>query len=174
MRIPHLAGERAPPDQLVERVLLRIARLRVIGVKIGGTNRLVRRLRTILGLPGIRFLRDVLRLPFGAQIVPHHLHALLREIGIVGAVVGDESRLKQGLGELHRRLYADFQPVCRRLLQGRGSERRWRLARLHFLVESGHYQPRQRRFQYRDGSVAVGDVRVVIRDQRTGVPLRRP
>ena len=174
LRVLHLAGERAPPDQLVERVLLRVARLRVIGVEIRRANRLVRFLCAILGFPGVGFLRDVLCLVLLAQVVPDHLHPFLRQVGVVGAVVGDEARLKQGLSELHRRLYPDFQPVRRCLLQGRSGKRRWCLACLRFLVKGGHYQPRQRRLQHCDGNVAVGDVRVVIRDQRTAVPLRRP
>ena len=144
-RARHLARHGALPDQLVEAALvvvepapddLRRAR------EIGRPDRLVRLLGVLgPGAIGARLVRQVALavgacdpLPAGGERLAGHLHA-------VGAHVGDQAdrlaierdALEQALRGAHRAIGAEAELARRFLLQGRGRERRRRMA-LHLAL----------------------------------------
>ena len=146
-RIRHLGGDRALPDQLVERELVAVQlAAHLVGRAeevAGGTDRLVRLLRVLhLAVPGARLRREVV----GAVELRHLLASgrdrRLRERRRVGAHVGDVAVLVQALRDAHRRLRRVAQLAARLLLQRRGAERRSRLARVGLLVLAANRERR--------------------------------
>ncbi len=137
--VGHLRGERALPDQVVERQLvavqLALQLLRRPERVTGGANRLV-------CLLCVLHLARVLARRFRDRVGAVELDRLLARCGErrlgqrrrVGAHVGDVAVLVQALGDAHRRLRSEAQLAARLLLQRRGHERRGGPARVRLLV----------------------------------------
>ena len=143
LRIRHLGGDGALPDELVELELLRVElSVQLTGggeALAGGADRLVRLLRVLrLTVVAARRVRDegvtveLLRLLAGGG------EALLGQRGRVGTHVGDVAVLVQTLRDTHRAVRGVVQLAAGLLLEGRRHERRVRTAGVGLLLHPGH------------------------------------
>ena len=132
----HLAGDGAPPDQLVQLQLLAVEMARHVGrpaEDIGGTDRLmgflgVFRLGLVNAGTGRQIPLAVVLLDQGAggaDGLGGHLYAIGSHIGDqTHSLAADIDALVKALGDLHGAGGRQIQFARRLLLQGRGGERR--------------------------------------------------
>ena len=117
----------------------------------------MRLLRAVFGFPAVWLVGNVGVLTALPQQRPHGLYTVIREVGVVGAVVSDQPRFKQRLRCLHGGVDTQVQLHRGGLLQGRGRKRcRW-FACLRLFGKVGHDHPLPCRCQHRLGNGAVGD-----------------
>ena len=138
----HLRGDRADPDQLVQRELVTVQLacqlLRRSKRVAGRPDRLMRLLRVLhLALVAARLLRDVLVAVQLARLAASGGERRLRQRRRVGAHVRDVAVLVEALGESHRRLGREAELAARVLLQGRRHERRARAADVRLPLDAG-------------------------------------
>ena len=184
LRVRHLARDEPPPDEVVElqlrRVHPRLARALRRELDVGRSDRLVRALRLDaafrLRRVEVRLLRVELR---PAPLLDDRLRRrarLVRDVDGVGSHVGDAPLLVEGLGELHRLAGREAEHARRRLLQGRGRERRQGMAHLRLGLHVRNLQRRVREVEdeaVRD--LLLADVRLLavqpreLRDERLRV-----
>ena len=149
-RVPHLAGDGAFPDQLVELRLIARERpgKRFRGARDGGRpDRLVRLLRIpCAGAKDARLARHVAGAERLRDVVANLRHRLGREGGRVGAHVGDETdraitgvdTLVELLGDAHRPVRGETELSGRLLLKRGGDERRGGIASPLLLLDAVH------------------------------------
>ena len=145
LRIGHLAGDGALPDEVVETEFVAVELLGHLrrgaeGVT-GGTDRLVGLLRRLLLA---RVLARRLRNEFGTIEFGHLLarsrDGLTRQRRGVGTHIGDVAVFVQRLGGAHRLTGAHAQFASGFLLQGRSRERSGRAAGVRLRLHRGHRQ----------------------------------
>ena len=140
---PHLTGQRPPPDQPVNLLLVGIEVQRIgMPEHVGGANRLVRFLGVLrLGLVDTRGRGEV----GGAEFLLDRLAGLgdgfRRHLHGVGSHVGDDAVFIEALGDLHRPVRGQPQPRGGILLQARSGERRIRVALGRLLVDALDHEP---------------------------------
>jgi hypothetical protein len=146
----HLARHGALPDQLVEAELVLVqVRSHVLrrAEEVGRPDRLVRFLGVLgLGRINARARRHVALTVLGLDQATCLANRLGRKLHAVGAHVGDEAHglaadvdtFIQALRDAHRGRGADAQLARGLLLQGRGDERRRRVATHLAAVDRGH------------------------------------
>ena len=141
LRVGHLRCDRADPDQLVERALVRgqlagdLLR-RAEGVP-GGTDRLVGLLRVLdLALVAARLVGDVLGAEEVARLLPGGGERRLGEGRRVGSHVGDVAVLVEALGHAHGRLCGEAELAAGVLLQRRRHERRAGTPRVRLALDA--------------------------------------
>ena len=143
LRVGHLRGDGALPDQVVQRELVGVELTRHLagGAEhvTGGADGLVRLLRVLhLALVAPRGVRHVLGAVQLPGLAAGRADGLLRQVHRVGAHVGDVAVLVQRLRHAHRALAAPAQAVGRLLLERRRDEGGLRLPLTGLLDHGAH------------------------------------
>ena len=138
--VGHLRRHRPLPDQLVEGPLVGaqlpghlVGRAEAVARGADGLVRLLGVLDLLLVAPGLG--GDVVGPVQLGRLAPGGGDGRLRQVGAVGAHVGDVAVLVQALGRRHGALGGVAQLAPRLLLQGRGHERGVRAAAVGLLVD---------------------------------------
>ena len=142
LRVRHLAGHRALPDEVVEALLVAVELAGDLG---GRAERLARRADRLVRLLGVLALvrvhpgvqRHGLLAVHRHRLRARRLHGLRAQRGRVGAHIGDEALLVESLRHAHRVLRAHRELASGLLLQRRGGERRAGAARAGLGLDTG-------------------------------------
>ena len=127
----HLAGDGAFPDQVIQLALIVGGDLQLVGRQhhVGRPDAFMRLLRVLgLVLVHARALGQVGLAEAGPDRVTGGHHRLGGHVDAVGPHIGDQPSLIEALGCRHAGLGAHAQLAAGLLLQGRGHERRPRIA----------------------------------------------
>ena len=144
----HLAGDEAPPNQIVQPLgirlhgALQVSQRIVRQIDIRRADGLVRLLRARFGTEGIGRIRQIGRGELSGDVLAACLHRIRAEVGGIGAHVGDMARLVQALRQHHRLLHAEAEAGAGRLLQGGSDEGRRGAGAGRFVFALAHGVPR--------------------------------